>query len=476
MTDIAEDLRRRQQLGLLARAQRKAEAPTPYWTAIRERHGVGPTGIRLAYMNDAVRFKIVMAGRRSTKTLIAKRLLVRGLKDPRRWTEEDHPEWWKEPPFASFYGAPTQDQAEGIAWEDLLKLIPIDWVKRIYRGSKPVIQTNWNSEVHVLGLDSPERIEGRPWVRMVLDEFPDIKEDAWERNIFPTLSDRKAEVIILGVPDAEKPNNDAFLRLFDKGCLLPGQSEYDSNFKSYTWTSEDVLSAEECQLARSSMSARAYRVEYLASRESMPGLAYPDFTRARHVHSVEYDPSLPLMISCDFNRRHHNWGEYQYMDGRYRILNDIYILGGTVEAMCEELRARLRKKKLPEDGKGIQFFGDYSGEQKRAEATQSSWRQILMAFPSAEFLYRVQPPVTDRLEKVNGIILNAANETLLDVDPSAINHIKDFERVSRTMAFAGEGGKDGELTHASSAFGYLVHQHQILLGRQEPVQSPVMFY
>lgn len=444
---------------------------TPNWAPIVRLDGAtGEDGVRYNYVYDEIRFKIALAGRRSRKTLHAKRILVKRALFDRlkmlRLPEVSHPEWAsklsQDDPWRYAYGAPTQDQANDISWDDLKRLVPKELIRRIYGGKKPVIKTILNTEIHVLGMDEARRIEGQPWNGLVLDEFPDMKAGVWEDNVFPVLSDRQAWVIILGVPDAEKENNDKFLELFDKGQLQPGQPGYDPNFKSYTWTSEEVLPESEIILARSTLTPRAYRVEYLASRESMPGRAYPDFVKTTHANETfEYNPVVPLVFGCDFNRNYHNWGLYQYHNGDYWILSDLFVFGGTVEAMCNEAQEKMIAYGLPITGKGCQFYGDHSGVQKRAEATEASWTQIKNRFPEAEYLYTPQPPITDRLEKLNSFILNAKGERHLHVHQTdAPNHVTDFEKVSRTMAFAGVGGKDGELTHASSAFGYYVHQHQ----------------
>lgn len=443
--------------------------PTQHWSPIRERDGIGPTGVRRDYVKDKVRFKIVAAGRRSTKTLHAKRMLVRALLSHLRLPRAERPDWWAES-HRYFYGAPTQDQAIDIARDDLVKLIPPWWVRRVYGGKKPVIRTIFNSEIHILGMDEARRFEGTPWNGGVLDEFQDMKPDVYGRTVAPLLMDRKGWLIILGHPRFDAPNIEVYRQLFELG-LDPNEPDY----KSYAWLSRDVLSDEDiCSLMRG-MSPMQAREELEASWESAPGRAYPDFNFTQNVRACSFDATSPLLVGCDFNRRHHNWGLYQYINGSYYVLEDVYGLNATVEVMCGFLKDRISKLKP----QMIQFYGDHSGVQKRAEATDASWQQIISAFPpSATIMYgvRPQPPVTDRIEKVNSFILNALGESRLIADPGAKQHRNDFEKVSRVMAFAGEGGKDGELTHASSAFGYMVWQHQGLLGSEPMPSNPILFF
>lgn len=437
---------------------------TPAWSPIRERRGIGLTGQRKAYHDDDVRFKVVAAGRRSTKTLIAKRRLVKALVEHLLIPPDERPAWFKDT-WRYFYGAPTQDQANEIAWQSLIDLTPPEWVKKIYRGSKPVIKTIWNSEIHVIGMDEARRVEGQPWNGGVLDEFPDMKAGVWEANLLPILADRDAWLLILGVPDYEKPNNDKFKELYDKG--LSG----DPDWRSYTWWSEEVLSEAAIKMLEASMSPKIARQELRASWESAPGLAYPDFN-VKNVKKCPFDNALPLLVGCDFNRKHHTWGIYQYHDGAYHILEDLYVPNATVEVMALMLRSRTNELKPQR----IEFYGDYSGSQLRAEATLDSWRQIKAQFPEAFYGVKPQPRVNDRIEKANAFICNAAEERRLFCDPVATVHKKDFEKVSRVMAFAGDGGVDGELTHASSALGYTIWQHQQLLVEVPQLPEPILFF
>lgn len=441
-------------------------ALTPAWSAIRERDSVGLTGPRREYYFDKVRFKVVAAGRRSTKTLIAKRLLVKALTAHLKIPLEEQPPWFEDT-WRYFYGAPTQDQAVEIAERELTALIPPEWVLRIYKGKKPVIRTVWNSEIHIIGLDEARRIEGQPWNGGVLDEFPDMKPNVWQANIVPILADREAWLIILGVPDYDKPNNDTFKELFDLGM-----SGKDPEWKSYTWKSSAVLDDAAMRMMQAVMSPAIFRQETEASWETAPGRAYPDFEFTRNVKRCPYDNSLPLLVGCDFNRKHHTWGLYQYRDGEYYILEDLYGLGATTKTMALMLKSRVNELQPQR----LEFYGDYSGNQLKAEATNASWLQIKEEFPNASYGVRPQPPVSDRIEKVNGFIFNAQEEVHLFCDPAAVIHRKDLEKVSRVMAFAGDGGQDGELTHASSALGYTIWQHQNLLKEPEVLTEPILFF
>jgi len=90
------------------------------------------------------------------------------------------------------------------------------------------------TEIYVIGLDVPARIEGPPWDGFVFDECDDIKKTAWEDNIFPCFLDRKAWAIFLGVPNGLNK-----LYEFSKYHLT------DDDWAFFTWPSSEVMPIEE---------------------------------------------------------------------------------------------------------------------------------------------------------------------------------------------------------------------------------------
>ena len=122
---------------------------------------------------NGVRFPLVPAGRRSGKTERFKRFLVKQA---------------NRVPGPYFAAAPTHDQAKKIFWDDLKAFtLSAAHAKRPSESDRIIYLPN-GSELHVIGLDKPQRIEGIPWKGGGIDEFADIKSDAWEANILPALN------------------------------------------------------------------------------------------------------------------------------------------------------------------------------------------------------------------------------------------------------------------------------------------------
>ena len=144
--------------------------------------------IQAALWRSKYRFNIVPSGRRSGKTEICgKRKLVLKALIGGEWPD------WK-----GFAAAPTRIQAKRIYWEDLKKLIPKTLLAKPPSESTLTIPLINGSEIHVLGMDKPERAEGTPWDHGVLDEYGNMKKSVWPEHVRPALADRRGTCDFIG--------------------------------------------------------------------------------------------------------------------------------------------------------------------------------------------------------------------------------------------------------------------------------------
>ncbi|MBI5643378.1 MAG: hypothetical protein HY954_07885, partial [Deltaproteobacteria bacterium] len=232
-------------------------------------------------LTEKKRFAIVPAGRRSGKTELAKRKLVMSLPGRKPWSDPRY-----------FAAAPTRDQAKRIFWKDLKSLTPLNWIKRVYETDLCLV-TRFESEIWVVGLDKPQRIEGTPWDGGVLDEYANMRASAWPENIRPALSDRMGWCWFIGVP--EGLNHYKELVDYARG----GE---DPEWGIYSWRSSDILPATELEAARRILDERTFRQEYEGSFEGATGMAYYSYDSKRHEDpGITLNPNLPIAVCCDFN-------------------------------------------------------------------------------------------------------------------------------------------------------------------------------
>jgi terminase large subunit-like protein len=229
----------------------KSEVLTPRWKPLRYHP------VQHAYWRSPHRFNLVSAGRRSGKTELAKRKIIRSAL---RGTIFDNPRF--------FAAAPTRDQAKRIYWQDLKALTPPYMLARApYEGDMIIPLIN-DAEIHVLGMDKPARLEGSPWDGGVLDEYGNMKANAWDANVRPALADRNGWCDLIGVPEGRNHYYDLDLKALAEVAELGDRAE----FGSFTWHSADILDPAEIEAAKRNMHPKLYLQEYEGSFVDFSGL------------------------------------------------------------------------------------------------------------------------------------------------------------------------------------------------------------
>ena len=248
-----------------------------------------PHAIQSAFNLSRARFNIVPAGRRSGKTEIAKRKLVRTSVSPYRLGGSRFPD----PKY--FCGAPTRDQAKRIYWNDIKLMSKELGLWRKQPSESQLICFLWpNVEIHVIGLDKPERIEGHPWDGGILDEYGNMKKEAWPENVRPALADRQGWCDLIGVPEGRNHYYDEWLKAKadDTGYRMP-----------YHWLSSDIMLPSEIEEAKRDLDELTFQQEFEGSFVNFTGMVYYNFREALHYSKCrnEYNPRDPIIFTFDFN-------------------------------------------------------------------------------------------------------------------------------------------------------------------------------
>lgn len=188
------------------------------------------------------------------------------------------------------------------------------------------------------------------------------------------------------------------------------------------------------------------------------GRTYYAFDRGRHVGRCEYNPSLPLVHSWDFNERPLcSVVRQENPQGFIQVIKEYRHSPGLTRQMAQAFVEEYR------DHQGeVWVRGDATQPGKTATLGTSDYAEIASIYRQAfgEQRVRVQVPranpgVQNRVNAVNGMLMNARGEQRVLIDGSCRWLIKDLQMVRN-----GEGTrvpdktKDKELTHLSDAFGY----------------------
>lgn len=171
------------------------------------------------------------------------------------------------------FAAPTEMQAKKIFWNDLKQLALSESHPRKPNESEKIIFLPNGSEIHVCGLDAPQRVEGQPWRWCCIDEFGNLKPEAWPENIRPALSTLfsdgwEARGVLCGVPEGLN-------HYYDISAYA--RSLIDDEWFHYHWFSSEILRERDILEAKRTMSPIQYRQEYEGSFETVSGRIYDDF-------------------------------------------------------------------------------------------------------------------------------------------------------------------------------------------------------
>ena len=401
------------------------------------------TVIQLKFYHDRIhRFFVIPAGRRSRKTLIGKRkILLEAIYNKGRY----------------FCGAPTWQQAKDIFWKNLKKDTKL--LRQKSPNESELCVTLWNgSEIQVVGLDRPERIEGQIWHGCLITEFGNLKDTAWPENIRPLLSDTNGFAIIEGVPEGRNHYYDVALDACDQA--LPEtrekigafcESQRDKEWVYYSWFSSDVLPDSEIEAVKMHLDEKTFLQEYQGSFESFEGLAYYTFGK-HNFEMVEYDPNSNQRISIgmDFNVNPMT-ASIGYIKGdTFKQFDEIYLQHSNTYEIVEEI-----KRKYP--ASLCDIYPDSTGKHESSNSTKSD----LQILRNAEFIIyaRSKPPyVKDRVNSMNSLIKNINGNTRYKVNPkNCPKTVNDFNKVERLSdGRLNKKQEDQGLKHMSDNIGYLV--------------------
>lgn len=408
--------------------------------------------------SSLARFNVVPAGRRSGKSELAKRKGVEKACGGQRY-----------PNARYVFAAPTHQQAKRIFWKDLKMLVPPECLLSSRResisDSELTIQL-WNgAEILVTGLDKSERIEGPPIDWICIDEYGNVKKEAWDEHIRPALSERGGEAWLIGVPEGRN-------HYYVLSCKAQEQQKEQPELWSFfTWPSADILPPEEIAIARAELDELTFRQEYEASFVNFQGMIYYAFNR--HVHAAEslrYDPELPLILCFDFNvapgvcvmlqEKLHIGPNPKVAPWVTAAVDEVWIpRNSNTKLVCKRVIERYGTHKDL-----VYCYGDSTGGARGTAKLEGSDWEIIKACLKPVFGERlkfkvpaVNPRERIRINAMNSRLESADGTIRFLLDPIKCPHtLLDFEGVTCKEDGSGEIDKSGDptLTHLTDAISY----------------------
>lgn len=409
-----------------------------------------------SYINDPYRFKIVTAGRRSFKSEIAKRKIVtEALRyDRRRY----------------LIGAPTRSQVKKIYWDNSLPDMFPDYVIHSKSESELKITLKNKTTIELFSADAVERVEGgSPVYGCVIDECGDLDiKNVWEKSISPLLRDVGGWCYFIGVP--RQTTGIGYKEMY----LKYSSNKYD-NWRTYSWSSGDILPPDEIEEILATTDEVTYQQEFEGRfSELNGGLAYYQYDETTHVKDdLIWNKDKTGIITLDFNVGIMS-PQFIQLDSSNNILvideltdrqTNIFKISEKIQAKLVSLYGSIEQAKT----KRINFYGDYAGFSNTVSSKGSAWEEVGQLFSgwNIDILVKPNPPIDRRVSAVNSRLRSADKNVHMYISPRNKELLADFRTVSFNDLTKNKS-ECGDRTHSSDGLGYFIH-------REFPLRSLGLF-
>jgi hypothetical protein len=390
---------------------------------------------------NGVRFPLVPAGRRSGKTERFKRFLSKlAMATPNE---------------KYFAAAPTYAQAKKIFWNDLKDLtLSYTHLKRPSETELQIYLPN-NTEIHILGMDKPERIEGVNWTGGGIDEIANIKSKAVNENIMPALDTENptkpgyhAWCWFLGVPDG--------LNHYYTMCQN-AETGKTPDAKVFHWKSAEILSPEVIAAAKRRMSKRQYKQEYEASFETASGRIYEDYSSANYTkRTIQPHEQILWMHDQNFTPLSSAIGVRE--EEKLFLLDEIVL----TSAKSEQSAIEFVEKYKNHQNKHLLLYGDPSGKNGEKHGHESDYIVIekILTKNGWKVERRIRPghpPIKDRQNAVRAKIRTADDHITLFVNPETAPWCHNgLATVQVKEGSTFQEDQTNEYQHITTAIGYCI--------------------
>lgn len=423
------------------------------WFAINEKALLHPEQNRLkADMLDSnYRNFIIAAGRRSFKTeRFAKRMMIKKCISV------------KNKGHFYYMGAPTRQQAKEIFWQDMKQLSNPLLVEKIREAELKIIYRS-GVTLRIIGLKEFKRVQGQLMHGIVITEYQDCDPGVYNESIEPMINDTRGWCIKEGRPHGKNHFFDDYLR------GKPGSPTYTKGWQSYHWTSEEILTAEQIDEAKSNLSLPDYNREYKASFDEGDQNPYI-YDEIYNNRKFPWIKELPAIVMCDFNpgKKPMSWNIGQRFYSKefnaeitaiHKSLSFQYTKTQTMcEYLDEDYFQAVIQKTFGVYPIEINFYGDYAGDSPTSNSSWSDWDIIQNYFRNkTKITLNIKPckSIRNSIAATNAQLCNAKGERRLFVDADNCKElVKDWVYCSWKDNGRELEDKDPLRTHSCRAVDY----------------------
>jgi len=367
---------------------------------------------QLEVANDQHRFRVICAGRRSGKSVLARLTLLK----------------WALTNIGTYYlVSPTYRQAKSIHWTEMRKEIPREWVAKTNETELSITLKN-GSAIELKGAENPDALRGVKLRGLVVDEIASIRNWDWLWNevLQATLADYQAPVIFISTPKGFNH----FFELYEQG------QQKDSEYKSWRFTSYDntTIPHFEDELARLKVELTddTFQQEYMADFRKYTGLVYKDFNRETHViEPFDIPESWSIYRGYDYGTTNPTvfiWIAID-VDDNWFIVDEIYESNQTPVYFAGRLHSN------PLDSRVVATYGDPSAAGPILDYAQNQRVFITPATKETNTAFNTWvrfkiEKIAEKLRVISGHTIESIKRTTvpsLFVFSGCVNTIREFE-------------------------------------------------
>lgn len=378
--------------------------------------------------DDHTRFRVVAAGRRFGKSMLALNEMAKYARFPNSRV---------------LAVAPTYKQCKNIWWNDLKSmLIDRRWVRKINESELQITLVN-ASTITLRSSENYDALRGGKYDFIVLDEYADMNPVVWYQVLRPTLSDTQGDALFIGSPKGRNHMYD----IWTAAHGLEDWSAYQFTTLDGGWVTETEIDS-----ARRDLDARTFEQEYLAQFVNYAGVIFYAFD----TENIQPWPGFanertPLFIGMDFNNSPMSAVCATRTPDTLHIFDEIEIWGSNTNEMVEEIRNRYGYNRQ------ITVMPDASGMRKTTNSGGVSDHIILQNAGFKLSADATNPSVADSIASVNAQLCNKDGQRRLKIDPkcrSLINSITKWTYKPDTRVPDKTSGHD----HMADALRYVTHR------------------
>jgi len=352
-----------------------------------------------------------------------------------------------------WYVAPTYGAAKEIAWDMLMEAIPDEYIAKSNETALSLKLIN-GSTISLKGAEKPNNLRGRALDFVVLDEFADMRPEAWFEVIRPSLSDREGTALFIGTPKGRNH----FYDLWAKG--VDGADGWQSY--QYTTLQGGNVPSDEIEQARQDLDERTFNQEYCAEFVTYSGLIYYAFDRVSSVIKAS-DNGGVLHIGMDFNTDPMSACIAIRKGDDLICIDEIVIYGSNTDEMAKEIHQRYPQRQ-------IIIYPDPAARQRK---TSAGGRTDLSILQNAGFVVKAKrshPLVRDRINAVNSRLKSSTGKRHLFISDKCKQTIKSLEKQTYKEGTS-QPNKDDGYDHMNDALGYMT-EYLFPVRTQYEVQQP----